>query len=181
MFALLERIKKALTPADRFIAAREAVKTLITLSDELNGVVDRLHHRESDAVTEIVTFFDAVSRVQDSGVIERVITELRPDPRFTPLISDLEVLQLHLKRAGRDSYGMNRTKPGQRVTDHDVFLVGGINARITRTVAYIKTHRADTSYYDEMSVVALGFMNDHIKPMLSIVSRFRRVIEPAMV
>lgn len=158
--------------ADPLVSLREAEPRLTELYTTLDEIVNRLNRQETDGVQEITGFFQAVATFQDAVIIPDVITDLSQFARCAKLVTQLDELAIHVDQAGRNEYGMNRTEPGQPVTDHDVFL-GDYAGYWTKTVAYIKGRRHEAEYYRTMCRQATEFMRSHLVPMLRILRNLR--------
>lgn len=121
-----------------------------------------------DPVRVIVQFFDVVSRCQDTGAMETIIsayteaTEPSPDG-LHKMLADLSA---HIKNAGRNQYGMNRTEPGEVVTTANVYL-GNVDGYWTKTVQYILDSR-EKDFVSRMNRQADDFMHGHLGPMLNL-------------
>ncbi len=88
-------------------------------------------------VEAIIRLFKVISPIQDNGGFSQTICELQKKNfgQLDQIISALEVLQIHFRRAGRYEYGMNRTKPGEEVTPEKVFL-GNVFGFLTKPASY---------------------------------------------
>lgn len=88
-------------------------------------------------VEAIIRLFKVISPIQDKGGFSQTICTLQEKNygQLDQIISALEVLQIHFKRAGRDEYGINRTKAGEEVTSAKVFL-GDVFGIWTKPASY---------------------------------------------
>ncbi len=123
-------------------------------------------------VEAIVRLFQIISPLEDEGGFNKEIGALKKRNwrgRFNTQIQALEVLQRHITNAGRDLYGFNRTKRGQEVAAHNVFL-GGVFGLWDRSAAYWlaerskleRTFRLDISKNPERPVSEWSLINDHM-------------------
>lgn len=135
-----------------------------------------------DPLTEVVHFFDIVSKWHDRGIND-IIAEFKEVNygQYDEMLKKLRTLQEHFVNAGRCEYGWNRTKPGEPVTAEKVFL-GNIFGLWTKTVAYWKNQKDeqkggwgfpgmdDLNAYDVVSRQARQFMASHTGPMIIILN-----------
>jgi hypothetical protein len=163
---------------------KDKLEKLVPELKELSNELQRLQRAsESDPLYAIVPFFDQVSRWHDrSGEILELIKDFKSVNwgQYTPLIEELDVLQIRFVNAGRDRYGWNRTYPGERVTEDRVFL-GDIYGLFTHPVSYWKQKRdkkkggwgfsgmEHLNAYDVVSQQASCFLLSHTGPMLRII------------
>ena len=124
-------------------------------------------------VEAIIRLFKVISPIQDNGGFSQTICELQKKNfgQLDQIISALEVLQIHFRRAGRYEYGMNRTKPGEEVTPEKVFL-GNVFGFLTKPASYWlenqeeckKEIRSDVSFKDRKDPVSTwDIINDQAK------------------
>lgn len=173
MQQMIEWFQALLKPKDKYPACRTAVMALRQLADELNGIASRLNSKQSNSLIEIVAFFQAVSTVQDTHIVPLAADELDRLGGFPSTVQLLQDLNLHIFNGGRRDYGMNRTRPGQKVTSANVFL-GNINGYWTMPVSSIEGRSGDTDYYQTMQAQAALFMASHIPPMLRLIREIDR-------
>jgi len=139
--------------------------------------------RETDEpLNEIVIFFDEVSKVHDRGIDDLVsaFKDANYNGRYNDVLEKLEILQRHLVSAGRAQYGWNRTKPGQTVTEENVFL-GNIYGLFTHPVRFWKRTKDEKkgnwgypnmeslNSYDVVSIQARDFVRNHADGMIPII------------
>lgn len=143
---------------------------------------------ESNALTEIVHFFDIVSRWHDRGLddILSAFEEANTNNRYDRVITNLKTLQQCFTSAGRDKYGWNRTKRGEAVTDNNVFL-GNIDGLFTHPVSFWKQQKNEKkggwgfpgmgglNAYDVVSAQARVFMSSHAKTMIKIINNLESI------
>ncbi|HPY08928.1 MAG: hypothetical protein ACOX0H_02685 [Patescibacteria group bacterium] len=88
-------------------------------------------------VEAIVRLFQVIAPLYDEGGFRQEIFLLTriASRRKKKQIEALQVLQMHIRRAGRSKYGMNRTAKGESITSGKVFL-GGIYGLWTKTADY---------------------------------------------
>lgn len=158
------------------LAKCQAVRPILNnLATKLDAMVDRINHGQSDGIHEITGFFQLIADVEDTGLVPMALNELARNEKFRTVYDRLDILQAHIRNAGRHSYGMNRTIRGQKVTDENVYL-GNVEGYFTKTVAFTKAHRHDTAFYAALNRQATRFMQSHIGPMLTIIHEFDRAM-----
>lgn len=161
-------------------------KKLTILMPELlkmkSGIQDAM--AVSDPLEGIVDFFNAVNPVFDRV---REITETidafdaaNYGDRHKQLLKQLTLLRTHVRNAGRDRSGMNRTKTGELTTAHTVFL-GDIWGLFTLTAFYWKTTPEDgtkcgngLTASENIRLQAKNFMQSHL-PMVEIINQLKSV------
>jgi hypothetical protein len=122
-------------------------------------------------VEAIVQLFQVISPIQDAGGFSQQIFEMKKRNRNGKLnqkIEALEVLQLHVRNAGRSEYGINRTAEGEEVTADKVYL-GNIFGLWTKSAAYWlqerekleSNFRPDVSKDPQHPVSTWYLINDH--------------------
>lgn len=118
---------------------KKVKKQLDVLKIEISTIKNMEH---SAAIHSIVKLFQVISPIQDAGGVTKLISVLKKKNygQLDQKIEALEILQLHFNTAGRDQYGLNRTKVGEEVTFNNVFL-GNVDGIWTKTAAYWLEHR----------------------------------------
>ena len=148
---------------------------LLNLKSELNKA------RMENPLDGIVTFFNAVSVLQDRGLddIIQAFNEVNYG-QYDQLIDQIKKLESHLNSAGRKDAGWNRTQKGEIVTADKVYLAN-IYGLWTKTVSYWKSCKDEKkggwgfsgmetlNAYDVVSIQARDFMIPHIIFMLEII------------
>lgn len=146
-----------------------------------------------EPLTEIVHFFDTVSRWHDRGIDDLIAAfEEVNYGQYDEVLKKLRTLKKHFEDAGRCEYGWNRTKRGETVTADRVFL-GNIYCLFTHPVSFWSReenkkkdipyvdHRGPTSFarytsaYDVVSQQARQFMASHASQMLAILNNLEAV------
>lgn len=140
-----------------------------------------------DPLTEIVHFFDMVSRWHDRGIGDLIATfEEVNYGQYDEVLEKLRTLQKHFENAGRCEYGWNRTKRGETVTADKVFL-GNIYGLFTHPVPFWKQRKDENkggwgysgmenlNAYDVVSQQARKFMASHASPMIVILNNLEAV------
>ncbi len=159
---------------------------LVALMPELlkmkSGIQDAM--AVSDPLEGIVDFFNAVNPVFDrSNEIEDVFNAFGAanyNDRYKNIIDKLSLLITHLRRAGRDRYGINRAKVGEPSTAHNVFL-GDIWGLFTKNVYFWKTNTPDDptkcgnglTASENIRLQAKNFMQGHL-PMIEIIEELQK-------
>ncbi len=165
-------------------------KRITTLLPELRQLRDALQQASEsrDPLTEIVRFFDTVSKWHDRGIGDLIAAFERVNyGQYNEVLEKLRALQAHFINAGREPYyGWNRTNPGESVTADKVFL-GNIYGLWTKTVNFWKEQKnapkGDWGYsgmdhlnaYDVVSRQAKEFMASHTGPMIGIINNLEAI------
>jgi len=107
------------------------------------------------------------------------------------VFNHLTALQIRFRNAGRDEYGMNRTKKGEVVTTNKVFL-GNIYGLFTLPISdwdKCKHERKglwkggnwdghpdveNRNAYDVVSMQAQRFMRSHVSPMVNLIESLQQ-------
>lgn len=161
-------------PKNRF---KEVFSELNKLREELEAKVET-----NDPLSEIVHFFDVVSRWHDRGVNDIIIAFEKVNyGQYDHILEKLRALQGHFVLAGRNPFGWNRTEKEQDVTEDNVYL-GNIYGLFTKTVNFWKKGKYEKkggwgfsgmehlNAYDVVSGQARSFMLSHTRPMIKIIS-----------
>lgn len=140
-----------------------------------------------DPLTEIVHFFDTVSRWHDRGVDDLIVAfEEANYGQYGYVLNKLRKLQEHFEYAGRCEDGWNRTKRGETVTADKVFL-GNAYGLFTHPVPFWKQKKdekkggwgfsgmEELNAYDVVSRQAQEFMTSHAGPMIAIINDLEAV------
>ena len=124
------RIQAALGNPKKDIQA--IMPTLVSLEKEIIEI-----QKMPNKVEAIVRLFQVISPVQDSGGFSQTIFQIAEKNygQLDEVLEALGALQNHVKKAGRDEYGMNRTKPGEQVTTANVYL-GNVFGIWTQPASY---------------------------------------------
>lgn len=145
------------------------------------------HHSMGDGgIREIVNFFNIVSfwydRREEFYSIMQKLEKLNVDGRFVQLITNIDLLHVHICNAGRCEYGWNRTTAGEIVTEDKVFL-GNIFGLFTHPVSYWKqgkdekkggwgfTNMEHLNAYDVVSSQAENFIHSHLDMIVELVNK----------
>lgn len=103
-----------------------AVNNLKKIETDLNSLQKEMQEisKMDNKVEAIIRLFKVISPLHDKGGFSQTICKLQKKNygQLDQIISALEVLQKHFENAGRDEYGINRTKAGEEVTSAKVFL-----------------------------------------------------------
>ena len=101
-------------------------QSLISLVDDLNGIIRSCEYK--NCYDKVIQFFNLISKLDDRWA------EVREIPlkgwKFWGIKSkgrkqaeaDRAFFFKEVRKAGRDPYGINRTKPGEEVTKDNVFF-----------------------------------------------------------
>lgn len=168
-------------------------RRLTALNTELQQLRQALQRASEsrDPLTDIVHFFDAVSKWHDRGIGDLIAAfEEVNYGQYDEVLEKLRTLQEHFTNAGRCEYGWNRTKRGETVTADKVFL-GNIYGLFTHPVPFWKQTKdekkdqwngtvwGDTlkgmNAYDVVSQQARKFMTSHTGPMIAILDNLQAV------
>ena len=143
----------------------------------------------SEPLDAIVTFFDEVSKWHDSGLGHNIYAKFENANygQLDAALKDLLNLVVYFRTAGREEFGWNRTKRGEKVTADRVYL-GDIYGLFTKTAAYWKTTKGHNDVgswrgsvwereldgmttYDVIARQARNFMQSHADPMVKMIDR----------
>ncbi|MFH1178526.1 MAG: hypothetical protein V1711_02270 [bacterium] len=173
-----------------FAKREKPEKKLSVLKPELKQLRENLQRmsRTHDPLTEIVPFFDTVSKWHDRGIYDIILAfeEVNRRGKYDEVLKKLEILQVHFKNAGRCEFGWNRTKPGETVRADRVFL-GNIYGLFTHSVSFWRRGKDEKkggwgfsgmehlNPYDVVSKQAKEFMDGHIGPMIAILKELEAI------
>jgi len=133
----------------------------------------------ADPLTDIVLFFDIMSRWHDRGVDDLIKAfEETNFGQHNEVIKDLRNLQRHFKNAGRNMSGWNRTRFGETVTPNKVFLGNILGLPIETVSHWISLKgltRTGMMDYNIVENQARWFMVSHAKLMFPILSRIQQL------
>ncbi len=142
-----------------------------------------LFEKTADPVREIVNFFDYISIWQDCGGVEELIEFFRR-AKDKQTLQVLKTLQKHIEECGRQPYGMNRTKKGQRVTQHNVYL-GNVSGIWTFPVSEFitskdkdneKDPRTGLTVHETIEKQARDFMCFHADSMAKLITGLEELV-----
>lgn len=123
-----------------------AVNDLKKIENDLNFLQKEMEEisKMDNKVEAIIRLFKVISPFQDKGGFSQTISKLQEKNygQLDQIISALGMLQLHFKNAGRDEYGINRTKTGEEVTSAKVFL-GDVFGVWTKSASYWLTNQEE--------------------------------------
>lgn len=149
-----------------------------------------------NGIETITKFFNAIAPIYDRDPLEPFVFKFKQINNKT--VQDtariIEVIRDHYLNAGRDEYGLNRTKKGQTVYDDYIFL-GDICGLSTQPVSYWKTCKDDKkggwgfpdpelenmNVYDVVSRQARNFINSHLSKEWGLPLLFRKLEELIMI
>ncbi|MDP2864371.1 MAG: hypothetical protein Q8N73_01785 [bacterium] len=158
-------------------------RKLVTLMPEFRQLCEDLKRmaESRDSLTDIVHFFDTMSRWHDRGIGDLIAAfEEVNYGQYDEVLEKLRTLQKHFANAGRDEYGWNRTKRGETVTADKVFL-GNIYGLFTHPVHFWQQRNDEKkggwgysgmehlNAYDVVSQQARKFMSSHIIDMVELI------------
>lgn len=116
-----------------------AKNDLKKIENDLNSLQKEMLEisKMDNKVEAIIRLFKVISPIQDKGGFSQTIFTLQKKNygQLDQTISALEVLQKHFKNAGREPYGLNRTKQYEEVTSAKVFL-GDVFGIWTKPASY---------------------------------------------
>lgn len=131
----------------------------------------------TNKVAAMVQLFRLVSPMQDENELTGLIKKLENKNygQLNEVIKALETIQLHIQRAGRDEFGMNRTKKGEVVNSKNVFL-GGVYGLNTKPASFWLENReklekelytgSDKSVWYFINQHASDFVDSHVNGLL---------------
>lgn len=137
---------------------------LITIEKSLKEI-DSMQNK----VEAIVKLFQVISPLQDENLFAGDLQKLQKlGKKFQPEIESISTIRTHLERAGRNIYGMNRTKIGEQVTSDKVYL-GDVFGLWTNTASFFlqkremleKQERLDVSKDPKNPVSSWYLINDY--------------------
>lgn len=165
-----------------FFNPKKEIVALLTLLKPLKDDLVRFRTVD-DGVAAIVEFFNVISPVQDSDPVTATLKAFKVANwrgKYDSIIVKLEEIHTHIRNAGRDEYGWNRTRKGEMITDERVFL-GNIYGLFTKTVAFWKATKDDEkgefsgfsgmehlNCYDVVSRQAASFIKSHL-PVVDLI------------
>lgn len=119
-----------------FFNSKKVITKLHPILDELEKEIKAIEAM-NNKVEAMVKLFQVTSPLQDAGGFSQEIFLLNKyaSKKMRNEIEALQILQIHLRRAGRDEYGINRTKPGEMVTADKVYL-GNVFGLWTKAASY---------------------------------------------
>ncbi|MBP8994003.1 MAG: hypothetical protein KBG30_09345 [Bacteroidales bacterium] len=162
---------------------RKIMPELKDLKDILN-VIDK----KSDSLEGIVDFFAVISKWYDNmDDLDRILQKFKKVNygQYDDIIKQINTLQVHFLKAGRDQYGYNRTKRGENVTDDNVYL-GNIYGLFTLPVSRWKKAKnspkggwgfpgmENLNSYDVVSWQAKKFMDSHIESIIKAIDSLEK-------
>lgn len=173
-----------------------AKNDLKKIEGDLNSLQKEMQEisKIDNKVEAIIRLFKVVSPIQDKGGFSQTICKLHEKNygQLDQIISALEVLQIHFRRAGRNEYGINRTKVGEEVTSENVFL-GNVFGLWTKTASYwlenqqeckkmfrgdvlLKDHNNPVSTWDIINEYQAGaFVKSHTRGILEQIAILKKV------
>ena len=106
-----------------FSSPKKHIRDITPDLEQLKSDMQRIQ-KMSNKVEAVVELFKVISPFHDKGGFEQTLFKLteRNYGQLDTAITALESLQKHFKNAGRDEYGMNRTRPDEEVTAAKVYL-----------------------------------------------------------
>jgi hypothetical protein len=168
----------------KVIFAGRPERKLAALMPELRQLRQALRRASEsrDPLTEIVYFFDTVSKWHDRGISDLIAAFEKVNyGQYDEVLKKLNTLQRHFVNAGRCEYGWNRTRRGETVTADKVFL-GNIYGLFTHPVSFWKQRKDEKkggwgypgmenlNAYDVVSRQAREFMTSHARSMIAIIN-----------
>ena len=121
----------AVNPAQELEAV---IRELNTLAGNIKPLLGK-----SDRCAALVAFFNLTSPWHDRGLHGLVakIQQVNWRGQYDSTIEQLRQLQSLFEQSGRNPYGWNRTKSGEVVTEHNVYL-GNVFGVWTFTIAHFR-------------------------------------------
>lgn len=125
-----------------FASPKKDIAVIASQLDMLKGEMERIKVMPNK-VEAIIELFRVISPLQDKGGFSQTIFKLQEKNygQIDAAIKALEVLQKHITKAGRDTYGLNRTEPGEEVRAANVFL-GDVFGVWTMPASYWLEHKS---------------------------------------
>jgi len=101
-------------------------KDIKAINDQLTMLKSEMERIKAmpNKVEAIIELFRVISPLQDTGGFSQTVSKLQEKNygQIDTAIAALQSLQKHFSNAGRDEFGMNRTKPGEAITAANVWL-----------------------------------------------------------
>lgn len=128
----------AVNPAQEL---KRVTRDLSILADDIQLL---LHPSRLDRCAVLVEFFGLTSPWHDRGLHGLVakLQQVNWRGQYDATIEQLRQLQSLFEQSGRNPYGWNRTKPGEDVTEQNVYL-GNIFGIWTFTIAHFRADQND--------------------------------------
>lgn len=136
---------------------------------QLDGWLEQiLANFEDDPFPNLISFLAATAHWYDHDLtsIINVFKNVNAG-QYDAVIENLQQLEHHIARAGRSEFGMNRTKPGERVTADVVFL-GNIYGLFTHPVSRWQTgkNEAKDSWMGLVDVNPYDVISDQARSVI---------------
>lgn len=155
---------------------------------QLKSQLENLHTNEP--IENLIQLFNIVSPWHDRGLTDlKEKFSLKNDKEAQEVLAILNELELHIRNAGRDDYGMNRTNKGEGVCLDDVYL-GDIYGLWTKKASYwlsLKNSekKRDWGYpgmenmtsYEVISAHALRFIESHRPIMIQLINKLELTVQ----
>ncbi len=179
---------------ERFTPTVYRLRNLIKIIPQLEKLSEdlfSLEKREPEPLKRLVSFFNLISPWGDQGGVGAEIEEVKKTKRFPNLVKNLESLNFHFVHAGRNLYGMNRTKRGQHVSPQDVFL-GDIYGLFTHPIPFwlerknepkggwggeLEKKLSSLNSYDVVARQARVFMDSHVEEMVILIGFIQKEVK----
>lgn len=145
-----------------FKKAKLKVNTMDKLLDMKNSLIalgDAPY--DSKIYDYAVKYFNIITDFQDNVVIDT--------NGFAKSKEELKLVNLHIKKSGREEYGWVRSKKGEPVTLDNLYL-GNIHGLNTKTARFFKNSgdaEVQTIIQDQLK----SFINSHRKPLIENISK----------
>ena len=114
-------------------------KDIAAINDQLSMLKSEMERIKTmpNKVEAIIELFRVISPLQDTGGFSQTVSKLQEKNygQIDTAIAALESLQKHFKNAGRNEYGINRTKKGEAITAANVWL-GDVFGIWTKSAAF---------------------------------------------
>lgn len=177
---------------DLFSSKKKAIFNLkISTEIKLLKLEEALKGIKKNDLCGIVELFQAISVFYDDNGFEEEIIAFKKHNEDGPLdkqVDILEIIQKHIKNAGRDQYGMNRTDKGQKINANDVFI-GNVCGLFTQPVDYWLLHKDELkkafrpdvsrdpeniiSNWDILEDQCKKFVDSHVNGIIKQINIFR--------
>lgn len=122
--------------SELFFSSKRFMSKLQPRLDDLENQILSIKEGDNKIIT-LINFLNIISKFQDQGGFNKEIEILSNHESWKTKehLTALKNLQSCIENAGRDPYGMNRTKKREIVSVENVFL-GGIFGLWTKTAKY---------------------------------------------
>lgn len=163
--------------------ALEGLKSnLAVIKAKLELIKQNMDRNDTTAFQQVIDLFNAASVQHDAiGVYTKQLAQLQ-DAKCTDEAETLSVLIKHIVNAGRNQYGINRTKTGETVTGDNTYWrpIFGLHTKTLNFWEGCKNNSKggwgypNMSHLNEFDVIendVKKFTKSHIEPMIVLIKK----------